>query len=122
MHKIPIASAAAFAALATLAACNSEPEVVTVNRFDPQAEALKNAAPVAPPPMIVANKTYRCRPDNSLYYVTFLNNNTANVRTSEDGIPALLNSEDADGPFEGEGMTISGNGDNVTIDGKSCHT
>jgi hypothetical protein len=122
MHKTRFASAAALAALAALAACNSEPEPITVNRFDPQAEALKNAAPVAPPPMIVANHTYRCRPDNSLYYVTFLNNNTANVRTSEDGIPSLLTSEDADGPYEGEGMTISGNGDNVTIDGKSCHT
>ena len=122
MHKIRIASAAALAALATLPACNSEPEAISVNRFDPQAEALKNAAPVAPPPMIIANNTYRCRPDNSLYYVTFLNNNTANVRTTEDGIPALLHSEDADGPYEGEGITISSNGDNVTINGKSCHT
>jgi hypothetical protein len=122
MHKSRIASAAALAALAILAACNSEPEAISVNRFDPQAEALKNAAPVAPPPMIVANRTYRCRPDNSLYYVSFLSNNSANVRTTEDGIPEMLNSEDADGPYTGEGLTISGNGETVTINGKSCHT
>lgn len=121
MHKSRFALTAAVAATA-LAACNSEPEVLTVNRYDPQAEALKNAAPVAPPPMITANRTYRCRPDNSLYFVTFLSNNTANVRTSEDGIPALLTSEDGDGPYAGEGLTVSGNGENVTINGKSCHT
>ena len=77
-----IVHAAAIAATAALAACNSEPEVVTVNRFDPQAEALKNAGPVEAPPMIVANHAYRCS-DNSLYFVAFLSNNTANIRTSE---------------------------------------
>lgn len=120
MHQIRLLLAAA-AATAALAACNSEPEVLTVNRYDPQAEALKNAAPVAPPPMITANHAYRCS-DNSLYFVSFLSNNTANIRTTEDGISTLLTSEDADGPYAGEGYTVSGNGENVTINGKSCHT
>ncbi len=38
---------AAVAATSALAACNSEPE--TVNTYDPQAEALANAAPVELP-------------------------------------------------------------------------
>jgi len=119
MEKSHFVAAATGAAILALAACG-EPEVVTVNKYDPQAEALKNAAPVAPPPMITANRTYRCR-DNSLYYVAFLNNNTANIRTNPDeGVPTVLTSEDADGPYAGEGYTVSGNGENVTINGKSC--
>lgn len=121
MHISRFLCAAPVAAAAVLAACNSEPEVVTVNRYDPQAEALKNAAPVAPPPMITANQTYRCS-DNSLYYVTFLSNNTATIRTSEAGAPTMLTAQAADGPYAGEGYSVSGSGDNVTINGKSCHT
>ena len=34
----------------------------------------------------------------------------------------MLTSEDADGPYVGEGYTVSGTGENVTINGKSCHT
>lgn len=121
MQKTHFLAAASGAAILALAACG-EPKVVTVNKYDPQAEALKNAAPVAPPPMITANRTYRCR-DNSLYYVAFLNNNTANIRTNpNEGVPVVLTSEDADGPYAGEGYTVSGNSENVTINGKSCRT
>ncbi|HEX8641718.1 MAG TPA: hypothetical protein VF704_11275 [Allosphingosinicella sp.] len=120
MQKTHLLAAATGAALIALAACG-EPKVVTVNKYDPQAEALKNAAPVTAPPMITANRTYRCS-DNSLYYVAFLNNNTANIRTTQEGMPTLLNSEDADGPYAGEGFTVSGTGEQVTINGKSCHT
>lgn len=121
MRKTHFLLAAATAATAALTACNSEPEVLTVNRYDPQAEALKNAGPVAPPPMITANRAYRCS-DNSLYYVSFLSDNTANIRTTEDGIPEPLTSPDADGPYTGAGFEVSGNGETVTINGKSCHT
>jgi hypothetical protein len=121
MQKTLLFAAATGAAILALAACG-EPEVVTVNKYDPQAEALKNAAPVAPPPMITANRTYRCR-DNSLYYVAFLSNNTANIRTNPtEGVPIVLTSEDADGPYAGEGYTVSGSGENVTINGKSCRS
>ena len=120
MHKTRFLLAAATAATAALTACNSEPEVLN-ERYDPQAEALKNAGPVAPPPMITANRAYRCS-DNSLYFVSFLSDNTANIRTTEDGIPEPLTSPDADGPYSGEGYEVSGNGETVTINGKSCHT
>ena len=112
---------AAIAATAALAACNSEPEIVAVNRYDAQAEALKNAAPVAPPPMMVANRAYRCS-DNSLYFVDFFNNHTATVRTSQDGIPEMLRQAAPDAPYTGEGYSVSGSGETVTINGKSCHT
>ena len=121
MHQTRLLLAAATAATAALTACNSEPEVLTVNRYDPQAEALKNAGPVAPPPMITANRAYRCS-DNSLYYVSFLSDNTANIRTTEDGIPEPLAAASAEGPYTGEGYEVSGSGENVTINGKSCHT
>lgn len=127
MKKSHILAAATSAAILALAACG-EPEVVTVNKYDPQAEALKNATPVAPPPMIQASRTYRCR-DNSLVYIDFYTNNTALVRTEQGGDPvASLTAEGGNPPYAGqEGYAVSGNGDNVsyTAPGKgtqSCRT
>lgn len=120
MHKTPLLAAAASAALFTLSACQqSAPEVV--NSYDPQAEALKNAAPVELPPAVTVTRAYRCS-DNSLIYVDFYNNNTALVRTSRDGTPTTVTAAGGNPPYAGEGYTISGNGTRVTINGKSCHT
>lgn len=103
------ASAAAFA----LAACNSEPE--TVNTYDPQAEALANAAPVELPPMVTASHTYRCR-DNSLVYIDFYNNNTAVIRNDRGGDPvATVTSPDGTAPFTAEGYSVSGSGEQITF-------
>lgn len=121
MHKTRMLTAVATAALATLSACNTQPEVITVNQYDPQAEALRNAPPVEPPPMIRASNTYRCS-DNSLYFVDFYTNHTANIRTRRGGDPTLLTATDQAPPFTGEGYTLSGDGNTVTINGKSCHT
>ena len=90
MSKTFLLAATAAASIA-LAACSSEPEVIGNGRFDPQAEALKNAAPVAPPPMVSASKTYRCS-DNSLFYVDFYSDNTATIRTEQTGTPTSLTS------------------------------
>ena len=116
-------AAAAIAASALLAACNSEPE--TINKYDPQAEALRNAAPVAPPPMVSASKTYRCS-DNSLFYVDFYSDNTATIRTEQTGTPTSLTSANGQPPFTASGYSVSGNGDNVRItapghNNVSCH-
>ena len=121
MQNTPLLAAAASAALFALSACQqSQPEMV--NTYDPQAQALKNAAPVtAPPPMISANKTYRCA-DNSLYYVDFYTNNTATIRTTQGGATTQLTQTGGAGPFEGGGQSVSGNASHVTINGKSCHT
>jgi hypothetical protein len=82
MYKHPLLAAAATAALLALGACNQEPE--QVKQYDPQAEALAKAAPVQLPPAITDNRMFRCS-DNSLFYVDYYNNNTATIRTSQDG-------------------------------------
>jgi hypothetical protein len=111
MQKLIIIAAAA--ASVTLAACNSEPE--SVNRYDAQAKALENAQPVAPPPMITASQTYRCR-DNSLIYVDFYTDNTANLRLTQDGerIP-LAAGEGGQPPYTGGGYSVSSNGASITF-------
>lgn len=125
MQSSHFLTAAAIAAIVTLAACNTEPEVV--QKEDPMADALKNAAPVAPPPMIQDNRTYRCR-DNSLFYVDFFTNNTAVLRTREGGDPvASLTAEGGNPPYTGSGYSVSGSGEQVSITApghgtQSCHT
>ena len=120
MYKTPLLAAAASAALLALSACHqSQPEMV--NTYDPQAQALQNAAPVQLPPAITDNRTYRCA-DNSLFYVEFFNNNTAQLRTTQDGAPTQLTQTGGTGPYTGSGQSVSANATHVTINGKSCHT
>ncbi len=119
MQTKPYLAAASAAALLVLGACNSEPEAVVVNQYDAQAAALANAAPVVLPPAIVASRSYRCS-DNSLYYVDFYDNNSALIRTTQEGMPTSLTSTDG-GPYSGEGYTVSANANTVNINGKSCH-
>ena len=127
MQKTHLLTAVAIAASATLAACNSEPEAITVNKYDAQAEALKNAAPIEAPPIIQASRAYRCA-DNSLVYIDFLSNNTANVRTERGGVPvAVLTAQDGNPPYTGSGYSVSTNAEEIsyTAPGKgaqSCHT
>lgn len=125
MSKTFLLAATAAATLA-LAACNNEPEVIGANRYDPQAEQLKNAAPIAPPPMVSASKIYRCS-DNSVFYVDFYNDNTATIRTEQTGSPTSLTSTNGQPPFTAQGYSVSGNGDNVRITAPghnniACHT
>ena len=120
MSRTPLLAAAASAALFALSACHkAEPEII--NTYDPQAQALQNAAPVQLPPAIIDNRTYRCA-DNSLFYVEFYNNNTAMIRTARDGTPTQLTQAAGAGAYEGSGQSVSANATRVTINGKSCHT
>ena len=120
MHRTPLLAAAASAALIALSGCQKHgPEMV--NTYDPQAQALQNAAPVQLPPAIIANRTYRCA-DNSLFYVEFYNNNTAMIRTTRDGTPTQLTQAPGGGAYTGSGQSVSANATHVTINGKSCHT
>jgi hypothetical protein len=126
MQKTHILAAAAIAATAILAACNTEPEVVQINKDDPMADALKNAGPVAAPPMIQASRTYRCR-DNSLVYIDFYTNNTALVRAERGGDPvASLTAEGGNPPYATQGYSVSANADEISYTSpggtKSCHT
>jgi hypothetical protein len=126
MQKHPFLTAASAAALLALGACNSEPETVSTRTDDPQAEALKNAAPVQLPPSITHSRTYRCT-DNSLVYVDFYNNNTAQYRGTRDGAPTLLSTAEGAPPYTAPGYSVSANAETVriTAPGKnnlSCRT
>lgn len=125
MQKHPYFTAAASAALLALGACNSEPEVVST-RTDSQAEALQNAAPVQLPPSITHSRTFRCT-DNSLVYVDFYNNNTAQIRTTQEGTPTMLTAAEGNPPYTADGYSVSANAATVriTAPGKnnlSCRT
>jgi hypothetical protein len=110
--------ATAVAALLALAACNSQPkapEVVDANP-DPMANTLANRAPIALPPAIKADKTFRCS-DNSLIYVTFFDGEKlANVRTSQTGTPTILKADKAGDPYTADGgWTLTGDPSGITV-------
>ena len=105
---------AALAALATLGACNSEPETVNAGPVDPQAEALNTAAPVQQLRMIQASRTFRCK-DNSLIYVDFYTDNSAAARLDKGAQPTLLTAAEGKPPFTAEGWSVSENAAQVTI-------
>ena len=121
MRTKPYLAAAASAALLTLAGCNSDPvQINTVERETNAPTTQLNATEL--PPSITASKSYRCS-DNSLFFVEFYSNNTAAIHRGSRSAPATtLTGTSASGPFSAEGQSVSGTGDNVTINGKSCHT
>ncbi|MEA2998307.1 MAG: hypothetical protein QOK17_140 [Sphingomonadales bacterium] len=116
MHKTPaLPVAASLAALLALGACNNKPTTVIAKEDDPQAEQLKNAKPVAPPPMIQASRTYRCK-DNSLLYADFYTNNTVSVRTrKEGGTPTVLTAADGKPPYTAPGYSVSANSESISF-------
>ena len=112
---------AASAALFALAGCNNDPVQINTVEADSNAPTTTlNATEL--PPAVTASKIYRCA-DNSLFYVDFYNNNSAAIhRGSHDATPTMLTGTSASGPFTAAGQSVSGTGNNVTINGKSCHT
>ena len=106
-------AAASVAALFALAACNNEPEVVSLNGADPQAAELANAKPVELPPSIQVSHTYRCK-DNSLFYADFYTNNTAQVSADRHGAKTVLTAAAPGQPYTADGYSLSGNGAEVT--------
>jgi len=126
MQKTHLLAAAMGAAIFALAACG-EPEVVTVNRYDPMADALKNAGPVEPPPMIQASRAYRCG-DNSLVFIDFMSNGTANVRNQRGGdVVATVTAPNGTPPYVAEGYSVSADAEQISYSApgrgtQSCHT
>jgi hypothetical protein len=110
MMKTHILLAAPFSLLIALGACKQQ-------TIDPNASAEANAqnvaAPVAPPPMIQANRTYRCK-DNSLLYTEFYTNDTVQVRAKKDGPPTVLTAAAAGQPYTAEGYSVSANAEQIT--------
>ncbi len=115
---------------AALAACQQkEPEVLDSRSPDPNAAALANAAPVELPPAIRAQKTYRCKGDNSLVYVTwYQGDKILDARDAKDGPPTRLESTTGTAPWTSAvGWTVGGSDDEIriTVPGKGprdCHT
>jgi hypothetical protein len=121
MRYTPYLAAAASAALLALAGCNNDPVQINTVEADTNAPT-KALPPEALPPSIIANQIYRCS-DNSLFYVTFYSDNSAMLRRgSSSATGTRLTGTAASGPFTADGNSVSGSGDNVTINGKSCHT
>lgn len=123
MRNTPYYAAAASAALLALAGCNSQPEVLNTVEADKHAPTNQlNMADM--PASIMASKTYRCAyPSNALYYVEFYSDNSAAVRQGDrNATPKRLTGTSPNGPFAGEGVTLSGNGNSVTINGTTCRT
>ena len=108
-----VLAAASIAAILSLAACNNEPETISANGYDPQAEDLAKAAPVELPPSIQTSRTYRCK-DNSLFYADFYTNNTAQVRIERTSAPTTLTAAEAGKPYTADGYSLSGNGESVS--------
>ena len=113
MRKISPITAAAFAAFLSLSACSNEPEVVDTNP-DPMKEELANAAPVEAPPMIQASRTYRSK-DNSLVYIDFYTNNTAQYRTEKGGPATTLTAPAAGQAYTAEGHSVSANAPQIQL-------
>ena len=113
MQRTIFFAAAPVAAFLSLAACNQEPETVSTNGADPQAEALAKAPPVELPPAIQASRTYRCK-DNSLLYASFYTNNTVKVSADRNVEGTILTAADGQPPYVAEGYSLSANADTVS--------
>ncbi|GAA0307197.1 hypothetical protein GCM10009087_16500 [Sphingomonas oligophenolica] len=113
LRTLPIAAIA----LLALSACNNSQKAqeVTSVADDPQAAALRNAAPIELPPAITADVTMRCK-DNSLVYVTFFaGDKQVVVKPSKDASPVTLTAAKAGDPLKAEGYSLTGNSKNVTL-------
>jgi hypothetical protein len=106
-------SCAAVAAALALAACG-EPETVGPADNDPQKEALAKATPKQLPPSIQVSRVYRCA-DNSLVYVDFYTNGTAQLRTEQGGTPTLLRAEGGNPPYLAPGFSVASNAARTSI-------
>ena len=114
MQKTPLLLIAATAATLALGACHKEAHTIVAKDDDPQAAQLKNAPPVAPPPMIMASRTYRCD-DNSLVYADFYTNNTVSVRAKkEPGSGTILTAADGKPPYTAPGYSVSANATHIS--------
>lgn len=107
-------AAAASAALLTLAACSAEQPGGAADAQNQQERAEQRAARITElPPAIQASRTYRC--GESVYYVDFYTDNTAQLRTEQTGPATTLTAEGGDPPFVAEGYSIGANASETRI-------
>lgn len=119
----------AIAVAAALAGCQQENHNLTNERYDPMADALANAGPVELPPAIRSSKTYRCRGDNSLVYIDWLADGSAQFRAEQGTTPVRLRAEEPGEPLTADGYVLEGTAEGSTITiavpdagERSCHT
>lgn len=116
-------SAAASAVLLTLSACGQEQPEAAAEAQNQQNQTAERAAPAAElPPSIQASRTFRCGDD--VYYVDFLTNNTAQLRTEQSGPATILTAEGGNPPFVAEGYSIAANEaeTRIAVPGKAART
>jgi hypothetical protein len=116
--------AAPIAALALLAACNSQPETVVSSPADPDAGKVAAAPAVTLPPALIASHTYRCK-DNSVIYVDFFEDKkTADLKTKDSGPATRLTAAEVGAPFAADGYSVNGSGHTITYQapGKSSQS
>ena len=99
------------AAAAALAGCNKEDHTIVAGPPDDNLSSPANG-PVALPPSITASKVYRCA-DNTVVYVNWMSDGSANVKTKPDGAisPVAAGSPELQG---------DANAKSVTYKGKTC--
>jgi len=94
-------------AAAALAGCKEDHTIVAGG--EPTDNNVTVNADVQLPPTITASKSYRCA-DNSLIYVDWMSNGTANVKKKRDevGTPVAAGSPDLKGDPKGSSITYKG--------------
>jgi hypothetical protein len=120
--KHPLIAPLALVAIAMLGACGQSTEVVNQTQGDPMEDQLKNAAPVAAPPMIKSSHSYRCK-DNSLIFVDLMTDDVSGTFRAAKTDPATaLKAPEAGKPLvSADGKTtVSGGGSEITYNGQAC--
>lgn len=115
------------ASLAVLSACNKSSHTIVAGPEEDTDQsntvAVKN---VELPPTIASAKSYRCG-DNSIVYVDWLSDKkSANIRTSQAGVPNHVSTDTEGKPMSGSGYTLegafAGSSVKVTAPGKGAQT
>ena len=104
-------------AAAAVAGCdNSDHTIVAGPDVGNDQVNVASNGPVELPPAIASSKTYRCA-DNKLVYVDWLaDNQTANVRTEENGSPTQVKAAEAGKPMTAPGgFEVSGTATDPSI-------
>jgi hypothetical protein len=102
------------AAAAALAGCNQESHTIVAGGPEPDdnaSNAVSNG-PVTLPPSISASKVYRCA-DNSVLYVNWMSDGSANVRNKPDAVGTSIAAGSPD--IKGDAKASS-----ITFKGKTC--
>ena len=101
-----------FAAAAALAGCNKQSHTIVAGGApDDNATNTAANAPVALPPSITSDKSYRCT-DNKLVYVDWMSDGTARVKKTREEVGTSVT--------PGNELKGDPKGSTITYNGQSC--